>query len=289
MSSPSSAALHLPSIEAFARELAAMGEPSGTVALRASVPRALRASGLLTMTSAAAAPPAPDALRLELSLWGSLLVALDSEDAGTRTAAAAVAAEICGLGSVHETLVLRSVLPHLSALRGALPQYHVWLSALIDPASDAAPIDPAAGPAAPPAPAPSAARGEGVPEGASADAEVTLRVFQREVDNPHAEPLLLAQLAARELSHLSVSLELREALAARGRRLLSLATEQVDVLERCSPKWGSGAGQLEHLFSIAARGALLLRASGEADAASSSAVDHRIHLAARHPSFLFDA
>jgi len=160
------------------RHIDAAGAYDAPADARAAAADALAASGLLTA-------PRGDAA---LHAWLLALRALEDEEEAAREPAAAAVAAALGRSGAGADAALEGAVAHAAMAHAGAPALHAWL------------LSACAG--TPPA---SALR-----RGAS----LARRLFDREVDNHHAEPLLTAQLAARELRRAPLPADVAAAAAA---------------------------------------------------------------------------
>ena len=187
-------------------------EPWQLPGLRFAAAHALAASGLLLLDPQQAElldpQQAESAAEVAAAAWASQLTLLEDDEEEVRgAAAAAAAAALATFGTGHgaateaaaepaapsEEHVLRRLLPALAARFGPHPAFLALLCRLCCPDAAAA-----AAAAAQPAPEPAAgsAVAAAMAAAAAAGLAVDAKIFDREPDNMHEEPVLIAQVPA---------------------------------------------------------------------------------------------
>jgi hypothetical protein len=191
--------------------------------------------------------------QLQLRAWMLALRLLEDEEADVRdVAAAAVAAALPGGGArtaAGADAMLPAAVAHAARAHGDAPALHAWLLAAVAGS------------------APGAALRTG--------ADLVRRLFDREVDNHHAEALLTAQLAARELARLGGAAALPAAtLAAAATALGSAAKDAAPRLARLQRRACWAGGVTNHSDAFLAVYRLLLAEWALAPALAGAAADN---------------
>ncbi len=196
-------------VQGWLRSLPRLFEAERTELCRLAVVTSIRASRVLE-DPATALPALP-----------ILFSALEDESAAIREAAAETVASTLKQGSAarHEMWALRQAFKHFSGLLGPTAGYLSFLSDLV------------------------------LPRGQDGDQDVgqasAHRIFDKEDGNPHAEPLLIAQLALAEL------------LALGGPSAQSLQQRAVVIAAATAERTGSGAAFEDDVFEVTMRCAML--------------------------------